>query len=470
MLPAVGAVIAGWRELAPEFRAVDQELLTFLARRVVDRWRRALAGGRPRVAWPEDAAARIAVLAHELGAELRAWDADSATAKVVNGTGILLHSGLGRAVLPPAARAALAQADGYVLLEVDRASGERYPRDAALAELLVHLTGAPAATVVNNNAAATLLILNTLAAGKDVLVSRSQMVEIGGSFRIPDVMTTSGCRLKEVGTTNRSYAADYERAIDGETGALLLVHTSNYRIVGFTHHVGIEELVEIGRRAHLPVIHDLGSGCLLPADVLGLGDEPLVQASVKAGADVICFSGDKMIGGAQAGIILGTQPWIERIRRNPLARAVRIDKLTAIALEAVLKLYLEPSRTCAEIPTLRMLTEPAEQVAARAQTLLDLLRARLGDRAEVQLAAGSSEMGSGALPAVPIATTWVTVKPTTDPRSCAELAQALRLRPIAIFCRLKDDRLWFDLRTLQAGEGELVATAFAELLAGGNRA
>ena len=374
-LPAVGALIEELRRRLPEESGTDTELLTYLARRrIADRRSALLEGsGQGEVV---DPAVDLDGLADELARDLAAWRRGSSTCRVVNATGILLHSGLGRAVLPPAALDAVARADGYVLLEVDRRDGKRRKRDAFLEELLCHLTGAEAALVVNNNAAATILILASMAAGKNVVVSRSQMVEIGGSYRLPDVMEASGCLLREVGTTNRSYGEDYEGAVDEQTGALLLVHTSNYRLVGFTRHVEIREMVEIGRRVGKPVIHDLGSGCLVDAAALGLrhlalGEEPPVRESVAAGADVICFSGDKILGGAQAGIVVGKKEWIERIRKHPLARAMRIDKLTCIALEAVLKLYLEPSKLVERIPTLTMLEESPESVAERARTLAE---------------------------------------------------------------------------------------------------
>lgn len=460
-LPAVGKVILRLRELGGRASEADGELLTYLVRRHLGALRRRILAG-------ESAAVELSSVVTAVHEALESWDADSSTCRLVNGTGIILHSGLGRAVLAEEVCEALGRARGYVLLEVDREAGERRKRDAFLEELLCHLTGAEAALVVNNNAAATILLLSAMASGRDVLVSRSQMVEIGGSFRLPDVMAASGCRLKEVGTTNRSYGRDYEQAVDEESGALMLVHTSNYRLVGFTEHVGIEEMVAIGRRVGLPVIHDLGSGCLLDpleaGGAMGPVDEPPVQASVRAGADVLCFSGDKMIGGCQAGILVGKKDWIERIRRHPLARALRIDKLTCIALETTLKLYLEPSRLRRRLPTLRMLSEEPAALKRRARRLASRLRQAVGEGAEISLVEGTSEMGSGALPAVGLATTCVAIAPRF--LSVSSLGRRLRQRPVPIFTRLRDDRLLIDPRTLQAGDGREILAALGEILGG----
>lgn len=454
-LPAVSSLVERLRQLEPKHGHVDQDLLTFLARRLLADHRQTIRAGR-------DVNVELDTLTAELSQALERWHTDSATCRVINATGIVLHSGLGRAVLAPKVIQALARLDGYSLLEVDREEGRRRRRDAFLEELLVHLTGAEAATVVNNNAAATLLALNTLAAGRDVLVSRAQMVEIGGSFRIPDVMETSGCRLREVGTTNRTYAADYERAIDPGTGALMLVHTSNYRIVGFTEQVEIDALVTIGAKHDLPVLHDLGSGSLLAPETLGVGDEPPVKASVRAGADVICFSGDKMIGGVQAGILVGKKAWIDRLRRNPLARALRIDKLTCVALEAALKLYFEPSTRLTAVPTLRMLTATPESLEERARALATAVADRC-ERSllEIGLESATSEAGSGALPAIGLPTTCVTIRVAGIVTQA--LARDLRLRSVPIFTRLKDDRLWLDVRTLQEGDAEEIVRALAGL-------
>lgn len=470
-LPSVGRLLEALREVSERARAADGELLTYLCRRRID-------GHRQRLI--DDATAQVPpldVLAEECRRHLREWDRESSTRRVINGTGIVLHSGLGRSVLPPVVVDRLAEQRGYVLLEVDQEEGHRRRRDAFVEELLCHLTGAEAAMVVNNNAAATMLLLSGLARGREVIVSRSQMVEIGGSFRMPDVMEASGCQLVEVGTTNRSYARDYEAAVGESTGALMVVHTSNYRVIGFTEHVGIEEMVQIGQRLGVPVIHDLGSGCLLephevPEAVRRIFDEPPVRHSVEAGADVICFSGDKLIGGAQAGIIVGKKRWVDELRRNPLARALRIDKLSCVALETGLKLYLEPSRLQSSVPTLRMLALQPAELRRRAEDLAQGLGRALAERfaedtADVKVVDSHSEMGSGALPAVPLPTSCVVVAPHQG--SAARLARRLRLYSPPCFTRVKEDAVWIDPRTLQDGEGEEIVAALVAQLAGGSQ-
>jgi L-seryl-tRNA(Ser) seleniumtransferase len=460
-LPAVSAVIESWRQRSAHARAAGGALLAHLAREVLASCRRAAAQKAPATAPGVPA---LTAVVERCDLELAQWRRDSRTCRVVNATGIILHSGLGRAVLPRAAVEALARLEGYCLLEVDKERGERRKRDAFVEELLCEITGAEAALVVNNNAAATMIILNTLAAGRDVLVSRSQLIEIGGSFRLPDVMEMSGCRLKEVGTTNRSYVSDYDNAIDERTAALMLVHTSNYRIVGFTQHVGIAEMTALGRRRGLPVVHDLGSGSLLALDRLGIGDEPPVQDSVRIGCELICFSGDKMIGGTQAGIIIGQKAWVERCRKNPLARAMRIDKLTCVALEATLKLYLEPERLFDEIPTLRMLRADPLTLRDQAGELGVALRAALGHAAEIELVPEESEMGAGSLPAIGLPTTCVAVQLSAHPAEA--LARALRRRSIPVFTRVKDDRILIDPRTLAPADHDEIVRAFAELAPG----
>ena len=456
-LPAVGAVVEAVRGLSDRAASADGDLLTYLARRLVASERqRILASKGSEV--PE--VLGVEAMAQRLLERLAEWDGGSSTRRVLNGTGIVLHSGLGRAVLPAVAADAVGRAKGYVLLEVDQEEGRRRKRDAFLEELLCHLTGAEAALVVNNNAAATILALAGLASGREVVVSRSQMVEIGGSFRMPEVMEASGCVLREVGATNRSYPRDYEAAIGEQTGALMLVHTSNYRLVGFTEHVGIEAMVDIGRRHDVPVIHDLGSGCLLP-ELAGEG-ETVVTDSVRTGADVICFSGDKLLGGTQAGILVGKRESIQLLRRHPLARAFRIDKLTCIGLEATLKLYLEPSRLHTEIPALAMLSAKPEDLEARARELASQLEERLGERAVVGLEPSTSEMGAGSLPAVGLPTTCVTV--SSPQRAAHLLARDLRLSPLPLFTRVREGAVWVDPRTLLEGELGEVVEAFVGVL------
>ena len=436
-IPAVGVVV---ETLQARREELSPRLATFITRRALDRHRARLRKN------PDGAVPTLADIVTEVDGEIGGWD-HLEMRRVVNATGIILHSGLGRAVLPSVARDATTNARGYMLLEVDREAGDRRRRDSFCEDLLCELTGAEAALTVNNNAAATMIILNSLAKGKDVVVSRSQMIEIGGSFRLPDVFEASGCRLKEVGTTNKSYGRDYESVIDAETGALMVVHTSNYKLVGFTEHVEIEEMVPIGRRHGVPVIHDLGSGSILDLRPFGVMEEPPVSSSVKANADVICFSGDKMIGGPQAGIIIGRKEWIDRIRKNPLARAFRIDKTACLALEATLKLYFEPERILERIPALRMLTVDAADVADDAKRIAKALHDELGDRAAVDTFESTSEMGAGSIPTRGIPTTCVAVHFRDLEAGVA--AYRLRMRELPIFSRVQDGRVLFDPRTLR---------------------
>jgi L-seryl-tRNA(Ser) seleniumtransferase len=385
-------------------------------------------------------------------------------APAVNATGVIMHSGLGRAVLSAVANEVLsAVAAGYSTLALDLETGKRVPRDRHVEALLCELTGAEAATVANNNAAATVLVLNTLARGREVIVSRGQLVEIGGSFRMPDVMATSGAVLREVGTTNKTHLADYERAIGEATGAILRVHHGNYRIVGFAEEPPIETLAALGRARGIPVIDDLGSGALVDLARFGLAPEPLVQASVRAGADVACFSGDKLIGGPQCGIIVGTSEWIQKIRKNPLARAFRCGKLTLAALEATLKLFLAPDTLTARHPIYRMLALTPDDLGRRAKKMAAAVRKALpAAAAAVDVEDGASEVGSGAVPVETLPTKVVAVRPTG--LSAEELARRLRRGAPPVFARLHRDAVLLDLRTIQPGEEGLVVRALAEIL------
>jgi L-seryl-tRNA(Ser) seleniumtransferase len=385
-------------------------------------------------------------------------------APAVNATGVIMHSGLGRAVLSRAAGEALGTvAAGYSTLALDLESGKRVPRDRHVEGLLRELTGAEAATVANNNAAATVLILNTLALGKEVVVSRGQLVEIGGSFRMPDVMATSGAVLREVGTTNKTHLGDYEAAVTESTGAILRVHHSNYRIVGFAEEPGIEELAALGRGRGVPVIDDLGSGALVDLAPYGLATEPLVQASVRAGADVVCFSGDKLIGGPQSGIVVGRSEWIRKIRKNPLARAFRCGKLTLAALEATLKLFLAPDKLAERHPIYRMLGLTADELGRRAKKVAASLRKALPASVSVAVEDGASQVGSGAVPVETLPSKVLAVKaPGLSPE---DLARRLRFHTPPIFARIHRDAVLFDFRTIQPGEDAVVEKTLAELLA-----
>ncbi|MBQ4578928.1 MAG: L-seryl-tRNA(Sec) selenium transferase [Clostridia bacterium] len=378
---------------------------------------------------------------------------------VINATGITLHTNLGRACLSEkAVEAAAAAARGYSTLEYDLETGERGSRYVHVENLLCRITGAEAAMVVNNNAAAVLLILSALGKGGEVITSRGELVEIGGSFRIPEIMEQCGCSLREVGATNKTHLRDYEKAIGENTRALLKVHTSNFRILGFTQSVSLRELVELGREKGLPVIEDLGSGCFYDLEKLGIHDEPTVMNSVRAGVDIISFSGDKLLGGPQAGIILCKKEWIQTLKRHPLTRAMRVDKMTLAALEATLNTYLEPEKAEREIPTLRMLSADPALLKQRAEDLCTLLKAR-GVVCEV--IPEQDQVGGGSVPTQLLPTFAVAV----DPRNVTVDGLEERLRKFAdtpIIGRIAHDRYLLDVRTLWDEDFAYIADAVKE--------
>lgn len=381
---------------------------------------------------------------------------------VINATGIILHTNLGRAPLAEeTAQAAYQAAQGYLNLELDLETGKRSSRQDAIRAWLCHLTGAEAATAVNNNAAATVIVLRALCAGKEVIVSRGQLIEIGGSFRLPEIMTVSGAVLREVGTTNITRLSDYERALGPATGALLQVHTSNYRVSGFTKSVPLPDLVSLGQRHKIPVIDDVGSGALVDFHRFGFQSEPLARASIAAGADLVLFSGDKLLGGPQAGLIVGRKEWIQQIERDPLMRAFRLDKMTLAALEATLRLYLNEERALREIPILRMLATPLEELRRRAENLGERLRALPGI-ASATATEDVAYVGGGSLPDQSLKT-WV-VEATTTALSDAEFARRLRLGTPAVLARVRDSKLVFDLRTLFAHQEAAVIDAISNAL------
>ena len=378
---------------------------------------------------------------------------------VINATGVVLHTNLGRACLSDRALAATADAArGYSTLEYDLAAGDRGQRYAHVEPLLCRLTGAEAAFVVNNNAAAVLLILSALTAGGEVITSRGELVEIGGSFRMPDIMAACGAVLREVGATNKTRLTDYANAIGEQTKALLKVHTSNYRIVGFTESVSPAALAELGHARGIPVIEDLGSGCLVDLSPLGIREEPTVQDAVKAGVDVLSFSGDKLLGGPQAGIILGRKQYLDILKCHPLARAMRVDKLTLAALEATLRAYADGTEL-REIPVLSMLARRPEELRYRADGLCASLRS-LGAAAEVVPA--ESPVGGGSVPTQTLPSFAVAVTPT-DSAAALEARLRQRLRPIIV--RIAHDRCLLDVRTLFPADHDEIITAFREILA-----
>lgn len=376
---------------------------------------------------------------------------------VINATGVIVHTNLGRAPLSEAARAAMdAVAVAYSNLEFDLEAGRRGSRYGHAAELLTSLTGAEDALVVNNNAAALLLILTALARGREVVISRGQLVEIGGGFRIPEVMAQSGARLVEVGTTNRTYITDYANAVGEETAALLRIHWSNFRIVGFTHQASLEELVALGRERGIPLIDDLGSGALLDTAPYGLAHEPAAQESVEAEAELICFSGDKLLGGPQAGIILGRSQWIEQLREHPLARAVRVDKTTLAGLQATLLHYLRGEAE-EKIPVWRMISQDADGLRERADAWVSTLAE---DGIEAEVIGGRSPVGGGSLPEETLPTWLVSLAvPSAD-----RLSRRLREGSPPVVGRVDDGRLILDPRTVLAEQDEALISGLQAAL------
>ena len=381
---------------------------------------------------------------------------------VINATGIVIHTNLGRSCLAAEAIDHVISAAGrYSNLEFDLTTGKRGSRYTIVEELICDLTGAEAAMVVNNNAGAVLLCLDTLAHGLEVVISRGELVEIGGSFRIPDVMAKSGAHLKEVGTTNRTHPRDYEQAIGSETGLLLKVHTSNYAIQGFTSTVSLADLVALGTKFNLPVMEDLGSGCFIPLSAPGAVMEPTVQASVAAGADVVTFSGDKLLGGPQAGFIVGKKKVIDRVKNNPLTRALRIDKLTLAAMEATLQLYRDGADGH-KIPTLRMLSMTQQEVEARANTLKYQLEAKKHPSLSIELVDQSSKAGGGSLPLLELPSCCVAIR--IDGMSVNAIERSLRSGRPPVVGRIEKDRFIMDPRTLQENEFETICAAIDALL------
>lgn len=366
--------------------------------------------------------------------------------RVINATGIALHTGLGRAPLCEAAIDALVDgAHGYCSLEFDLATGSRGKRNAHISDLLTMLTGAEAGTVVNNNAAATLMTLNTFAAEREVVVSRGELVEIGGSFRIPDILRASRARLREVGTTNRTRIGDYETAICDETAILLRVHPSNYRVVGFTESAPMADIASLAHRFGLLAVDDLGSGALLDMKAHGLPDEPCVRDSIDAGADLVCFSGDKLVGGPQAGIIVGKKTYIDRIESSPLMRTYRVGKLTLLALDATLRQYLDPATAIEEVPSLAMLHVPTDVLVRRARKLTAMLKEALPG-ANIYEGSDVAYAGGGAMPGKELETIIVQWHP--EHAGVDEVVRALRAAETPVVARVRDDAICFDVRTI----------------------
>jgi L-seryl-tRNA(Ser) seleniumtransferase len=445
--------------------SVDQVLRTEAAMLAVERF------GRPQV---------VASVRDSLGAARKAIRADHDTAlamddiaasaiahletaslpkvrPVFNLTGTVLHTNLGRALLAEEAIEAAVTAMRHALaLEYDLDGGKRGERDTLVRQLLIDLTGAEDVTVVNNNAAAVLLALNTLADGRQAIVSRGELIEIGGAFRMPDIMARAGTHIVEVGTTNRTHFSDYAGAIRPETGLLLKVHTSNYRIVGFTREVPAHLLAPLAREHGIPLVNDLGSGTLVDLSQYGLSREPTVADAVAEGADIVTFSGDKLLGGPQAGFIAGRADLIARVNKNPMKRAMRVDKIRLAAIEATLRLYLDPDRLVQRLPTLRLMARPRGEIEALARDLAPVVADAVGEDFEVEAVPCHSQIGSGSLPQETIASAGIAVRPT-DPKAgghrLSELAAAFRALPMPVIGRVADQAFILDLRCLEDEPG-----------------
>ena len=440
-LPAVDECLRA-AEAVPALTGLSRSYLKLQVQRAQAALRAAIVAGRGDL--PSDRDSMVQAI---LRAAALAIDSDKARLyPVVNATGVVLHTNLGRAVLAESAIEAVeVAARSAVNLEYDLESGGRGDRDSLVEDEICALTGAEAATVVNNNAAAVVLALNSLADGREVVVSRGEMIEIGGSFRLPDVMAKSGAVLREVGTTNRTHRSDYADAIGPATALLLKVHPSNYRVVGFTSEVTLEDLVEIGRERGVEVMEDLGSGALIDLEEFGLPHEPVVRERVAAGAGIVTFSGDKLLGGPQAGTIVGRRALVERIKRNPLKRALRCDKLTLAALSATLRIYLRSRDISSELPTLRILGRSKSEIAAMAPRAREILVERLGAEYRVEIVDATSQVGSGAMPVKELDTVALRV---THPQKSAN-AIASMFRRARIIGRIVDDSFLLDLRTVE---------------------
>lgn len=459
-LPAVDACFAFLEKTMPHvYAGTPRTLLRELVNRFLDNCREAIR--QQHFTSPED------LTLPALSASLAIFIQEKARPRfrrLLNGTGVIIHTNMGRSVLSEeAVNAVIGACKGYSNLELNLSTGERGTRYSHVEELLCLLTGAEAALVVNNNAAAVLVTLDTLCSGGEVIVARGQLVEIGGSFRIPEVMARSGATLHEIGCTNRVHLKDYEQAISDRTAAIMRVHTSNYRIIGFHSDVDVAELAALAHKHGIPLIEDLGSGSFLDFSSHGLPGEPTVQSVVTAGTDVVTFSGDKVLGGPQAGIILGHRDTVERIKANPLNRALRIDKMTLAALEATLRLYLDEQTARVCIPTVSMMTTDPERLRNRATRLASRLRKSCGNQMDIRPVPGESRVGGGAFPENPLPTTLLRL----EPHACTpeELKRRLLRTEPPLIGRLENKAFHLDLRTLADEEFSLVTGAITQALA-----
>ncbi|WP_127089284.1 L-seryl-tRNA(Sec) selenium transferase [Aquabacter cavernae] len=453
-LPAVDAVLTS-PAATPLLERHGRAATTAAMRAALETARAAIRAGADAPATPADLAAAAA--------KLLETQARPSLQPVFNLTGTVLHTNLGRAILAEEAiEAAVAAMRQAVTLEYDPAAGRRGERDDHVRALLCDLTGAEDATVVNNNAAAVLLVLNTLAAGRESIVSRGELIEIGGAFRMPDIMARAGTLLVEVGTTNRTHPKDYAGAIGPQTGLVVKVHTSNYRIEGFTKEVPARELADLAHAQGVPLFHDLGSGTLCDLARYGLGHEPTVRECVADGADLVTFSGDKLLGGPQTGFIVGRKDLIAAINKNPMKRALRVDKIRLAALEATLKLYADPDRLAQRLPTLRLLARTAPDLEAAALRLAPVVAALLGPHVTVSTCACRSQIGSGALPTETLDSHALSLRPEGGGGALDALAARLRALPVPVIGRMEDGALLLDLRCLEDEAAFLAALRAAE--------
>jgi L-seryl-tRNA(Ser) seleniumtransferase len=450
--------------------SVDEVMRSAAASEMVARFGRSAAVEAVRALLGQARASRLAASAGDVvtGALARLEALAQPNLKAVfNLTGTVLHTNLGRALIAESAvEAAVTAMRNAVSLEFELASGKRGERDDHLRGLLCELTGAEDATIVNNNAAAVLIVLNTLAKGREAIVSRGELIEIGGAFRMPDIMTRAGVKLVEVGTTNRTHRKDYAGAIGAKTGLVLKVHTSNYRIEGFTKEVGPRELATIAHEHNVPMAHDLGSGTLVDLSRFGLTHEPTVAEAIAEGADLVTFSGDKLLGGPQAGFIVGRRDLVERINRNPMKRALRVDKMRIAILEATLRLYRDPDRLAERLPTMRLLARPKAEIAALTERLLPAVASTLGSAFEVEQTDCASQIGSGALPTETVPSAGLAIRPGVargGGAALASLAAALRRLPMAVIGRIEGNALILDLRCLEDGDKFLANLAKLDL-------
>jgi L-seryl-tRNA(Ser) seleniumtransferase len=460
-MPKANAALRKLPSVDEVMRAAADAVARFGRPAVVDAVRAVLSEARAaRSAIAADDVVAAALVRLEAGAQ-------STLRPVFNLTGTVLHTNLGRALIAEeAVEAAVAAMRAAVTLEFDIAEGKRGERDDHLRGILCELTGAEDGTIVNNNAAAVLIVLNTLARGRETIVSRGELIEIGGAFRMPDIMARADAKLVEIGTTNRTHAKDYVGAVNEKTGLILKVHTSNYRIEGFTKEVSPRELAAIARERNVPLVNDLGSGTLIDLARFGLAHEPTVAEAVADGADLVTFSGDKLLGGPQAGFIVGRRDLIEKINKNPMKRALRVDKMRLAALEATLKLYRDPDRLAERLPTVRMLARPAKEIEALARRLMAPVASAAGEAFRIETTACASQIGSGALPMETVPSAGLAIRPRAargGGRALAALAGALRKLAVPVIGRVEENALVLDLRCLDDEKGFVANLATLDL-------